>query len=221
MKNSFLTTIYILLPFSLLYSQIVDSFSDNNFTANPVWAGDTEAWNIVLDSDVSSGALNSYSLRLNGPSIVDQTDYLYSQRQNSWGDEQSWGVWLGRRQRGIINNNYSTIWLWADGNTLKTTAENGSPNVINGYRIKFGRDIVEEKILLQKLKNGVATTILYSAGSISKNMIDYGFLQSHPDICFSMVDLYLSSSINRWDRGCCDRCALKAKYAYFSRQRFR
>src|SRR5205814_1541782 len=61
---------------------LFDSFADGDFTASPVWGGSTGSWTVVANSDASSGATGSNTLRLSAPG-VSQTDYLSSQI-SSW-----------------------------------------------------------------------------------------------------------------------------------------
>jgi len=146
--------------------ELIDSFTDGDFTSNPAWSGSTSSWQIVTDSDAAAGATNSFTLRLNAPA-VSQTEYLSVQRTGTWGNEQSWGFWLGRRVQNSTDANHSLIWLFANESDLLSST-------VDGYRIKYG-DNTTDKVILQRIDNSTSTNILSSSGS-GFNGTDYGFL---------------------------------------------
>jgi hypothetical protein len=148
---------------------MVDTFSDGGFTANPVWTGDMDKWQIVIDSDVSIGASFSYTLRLNETVGVSGTKYLSTQRTGSWDLSQSWGVWMGRRLSSASDVNQSIIWLWANESDLT------SPTV-DGYRLRFGDNNADDAIVLQRVDDGNATDIISSSSALPNNLTDIGLL---------------------------------------------
>jgi hypothetical protein len=164
---------------------IVDSFSDGGFTANPLWTGDTDKWLVVMDSDVSSGAYFSYTLRLNEEDAVSGTQYLSTQRTTSWGSSQSWGFWVGRRSSSVSDENQSIIWLWANQSDLT------SPTV-DGYRIRIGDNNGDDEIVLQGVDNGTAKDIIISSGFIPDGLTDIGLLIRVTRTVSSLWTLYTS-----------------------------
>ena len=48
----------------------LDSFSDGDFTATPVWSGNTSSFTVVTNSDAAAGATGSQTLRLNAPATT-------------------------------------------------------------------------------------------------------------------------------------------------------
>ncbi len=153
---------------STAYSQLIDSFSDGDFTSNPAWVGDIGSWEIVTDSDVSTGATNSFTLRLNAPGTND-TEYLSLQRTESWGTEQTWGFWIGRRNYAVSASNQSIVWLWANEADVTSAT-------VDGYRIVIGDNSGDEEFYLQRVDNGSSTNILSSSGAITNSSTDYGVL---------------------------------------------
>jgi len=145
----------------------IETFSDGNFTANPAWGGSTTSWQVVASSDVAAGATNSKTLRLNA--AAGGTFYLSTQRTASWGTEQSWSFWMGRRSQAATAANQSIVWLWA-------SAANVTSATTNGYRIIFGDDSGGDNIVLQSVTGGVATTILTSTGTTTNGITDFGFM---------------------------------------------
>ncbi|MEW6196814.1 MAG: T9SS type A sorting domain-containing protein [Bacteroidota bacterium] len=145
---------------------VIDSFGDNNYSSNPAWSGSAD-WEIVTSSDVSSGPTNSNTLRLNA--TIAGTSYLSTQRTSSWGTEQSWGFWIGRRGVAATASNQSVIWLWANESDLTS-------GTIDGYRIRFGDDGGGDEIYLERVDNNVATVILTSSSSVTNALTDIGFL---------------------------------------------
>src|ERR1700694_4706579 len=114
------------------HAQLNESFADGDFTSNPTWAG-TPGWQVVVSSDVAGGAANSYTLRLNAPA-TNGTEYLSTRLPGSWGIQQSWGFWLGRRAQGATAANVSYVWLYASEADVTSAT-------VSGYRIRFGDDL--------------------------------------------------------------------------------
>ncbi|MCH8293539.1 hypothetical protein IH992_20855 [Candidatus Poribacteria bacterium] len=148
--------------------EVIDSFNDGDFTNNPTWTGDTGSWEIVTDSDVAGGATNSNTLRLMASGS--DTQYLSTQRLGSWSTEQSWGFWLGRRSQAATASNHSIVWLWANETNLESST-------VDGYRIKFGDNKSGgDEIRLQRVDDGVDTTILTASGTVTNGLTGIGFL---------------------------------------------
>ena len=166
-------------------AQLVDSFTDGDFTSNPAWTGDTGQWIIVQHSDVSAGATNSQTLRLDAAS-GSGIAYLSTQRTEPWGVAQTWGFWMGRRNQPASNFNRSIVWLWASEQDLN------SPT-INGYRIIFGDNVsTGDKIKLERVQNGVGTVILRSTNAVPNGLKDYGMLVRITRDVFSNWSMYTS-----------------------------
>lgn len=148
------------------YAQLVDDFSDGDFTTNPTWSGTTSDWTIVANSTAGAGATGSNTLRLNASAAG--TSYLSTQRTATWGNEQTWGIWIGRRSQAATTTNPTIIWLYAsEANVTSAT--------VDGYRIRFGDNSGDDEILLEKVTDGVGTTIITSSIAITNNIEDYGF----------------------------------------------
>ncbi|RZJ34140.1 MAG: choice-of-anchor D domain-containing protein [Flavobacterium sp.] len=145
---------------------LFDSFTDGNFTTNPVWAG-SSTWTITSNSDVAAGATGSNTLRLNSTGAA--TDYLSSQ-VNSWLDSQEWGFFLGRRAQAYTAANQSYFWLYANESTLTS-------GTVDGYRIAIGDDTSNDEIRLEYIVNGaVSATVITSTGAITNGITDIGIL---------------------------------------------
>ncbi len=166
-------------------STLVESFADGNFTSNPAWGGQTSRWQVVTSSDVAAGATNSNTLRLNVNS-GSGTKYLRTQRTASWGTEQSWSFWLGRRSQAATDANHSIVWLWANSNNLTSST-------VDGYRIRFGDNSGDDNIVLQSVTNGSATDILTSSGTVPNGLTDIGFMVRVTRTSSSQWTLYTST----------------------------
>jgi hypothetical protein len=151
------------------HAQLDESFSDGNFSAAPVWVGNTGDWTVVANSDVSTGATGSQTLRLNAPSGSSGTKYLSTQIAGSWGTQQTWGFWLGRRGQAATASNTTYVWLYANASDVTTAT-------VDGYRIRFGDDTGGDNIVLESVTNGVATAIITSTGTTPNGIEDFGFL---------------------------------------------
>jgi hypothetical protein len=154
----------------MLSGQVIDSFSDGDFTTGPAWSGDTGSWQIVTNASSGPNVSNSYTLRLNHTVSEGGTRYLSTQRTASWGTEQSWGFWWGRRSgAAATSGNYSVVWLWASESDLTAAT-------VDGYRVQFGDSSGNDEIRLQRVDNGSVTTILTSSGAVTNGLEDIGFL---------------------------------------------
>ena len=148
--------------------QLNESFADGNFTAGPAWGGHTAEWQVVANSDAAAGAPGSNTLRLSAP-VGSGTKYLSTQLSGSWGMQQSWGFWLGRRAQAATTSNVAYVWLFANEPDLTSTT-------IDGYRIRFGDDAGGDELVLEAVSDGAATAVITSSGSVTNGITDYGFL---------------------------------------------
>ncbi len=164
---------------------LLDSFSDGDFTANPVWGGDTGSWAIVANSSAAAGATGSNTLRLNFTTAVAGSQYLSTQVA-TWGAEQEWGFWVGRRTTGFTSGNQMMIWLYANDADLESAT-------VDGYRLLIGDDAGNDEILLQSVTDGVGTTILTSSGALTNGLTDIGFLVRVTRDGNGLFTLYTSS----------------------------
>jgi len=168
MQKSLILSFLFIIASIFPQDYIIDSFSDGNFQLNPPWVGSESSWVVVISSDVSDGSINSYTLRLNARRISTGVATLTTQRL-SWGSEQSWGFWMGRRNYTANSNNQNIFWLWADeGDLLSGT--------VDGYRIRFGDDQGDDEIVLERVDDGVATEIIVSEQTVPEGLTDIGFL---------------------------------------------
>lgn len=167
MKPALYLTLFILF-YTNTFAQLYDSFSDGDFTSNPVWTGDTGDWQIATSSASGDNSSGSQTLRLNATVAADGTKYLSSQISGSWGTEQSWGLWLGRRTSPSTTNQ-SIFWLWASEADLNSAT-------VDGYRILIGNNIDDDKIKLERIDNGSVTNVITSSGAVLNGLDDFGIL---------------------------------------------
>jgi hypothetical protein len=147
---------------------LIDSYTDENFTASPVWGGSTSNWSIVANSDAAAGATGSNTLRLN-VSTGDGRQYLSTQ-VTTWGTSQEWGFWIGRRAQAFTAVNQMHIWLYANEANLTSAT-------VDGYRIAIGDDSGNDDIRLEYIVNGaVSSTVIASAGAFTNGLTDVGLL---------------------------------------------
>jgi beta-lactamase superfamily II metal-dependent hydrolase len=185
-NNTATSTDYTFTTLAPPVSKLIESFTDGNFTTNPVWGGTTTNWTVVASSDVAAGATNSNTLRLNVTTAVAGTQYLRTQRTDTWGTSQSWSFWIGRRAQAATIANHSIVWLWANETNLTSAT-------VDGYRIRFGDDTGGDNIVLQKVTNGVATDILTSSGSVTNALTDIGFMVRVTRTTGSVWTIYTST----------------------------
>jgi hypothetical protein len=147
---------------------LYDSFTDGNFTATPVWGGNTSDWSIVANSDAAAGATGSNTVRLSA-AMGTATRYLSSQI-STWSDNQEWGFWVGRRSQAFTTANQMYIWLYANEANLTSST-------VDGYRLQIGDDSDDDEIRLQYIVNGaVSATVITSSDALTNGIQDIGFL---------------------------------------------
>lgn len=164
-----ITAFFMLTMSSLAMGQTVyDSFADGNFTANPAWGGTTGTWTVVANSDASTGATGSNTVRLSAAATTG-TEYLSSQI-SSFGTSQEWGFWIGRRAQAFTAANQQYVWLYANEANLTSAT-------VDGYRLAIGDDSGGDEIRLEYILNGaVNTTVITSTGAITNGLTDVGLL---------------------------------------------
>ena len=175
----------VLISTNAFGQTLVDSFSDGDFTANPVWSGDSASWTIVANSDAAAGATGSNTLRLNFTTAAAGTQHLSTQVV-SWGNEQEWGFWVGRRAQAFTAGNQMMIWLYANEADLESAT-------VDGYRLLIGDDTGNDDIFLQSVTDGVGTTIFTSSGAITNGVTDIGFLIRVTRDSLGLFSIYTST----------------------------
>ena len=152
--------------------EVNDSFTDGASTSSPTWTGDTGNF-IVVNNSRCSGLLGTEStrtqtLQLNVASGAG-TQSIASQIA-TWDAQQEWYFWMGRNDlSGGINYsgvNQQTFWLYANESNLESAT-------VDGYRLIMGEDVTTH-LRLQRINDGVATTIFTSSTGISNGLVDFG-----------------------------------------------
>lgn len=168
-KRLLVITLMLMLsvPNVLFGQRSFDSFTDGDFSANPVWGGNTTEWAIVTSSDAAAGATNSNTLRLSASGSG--TKYLSSQVA-TWNNGQEWSFWIGRRSQPFTLSNQQYFWLYANEANLTSAT-------VDGYRLSIGDDTGNDEIRLEYILNGVvSTTVITSSASVANGIEDVGFL---------------------------------------------
>jgi hypothetical protein len=128
-----------LLLFSLKFSaQVVEDFSDGDFTNNPTWGG------TAADYIVNS----SQQLQLNN--TVAATSQLTTPHNLSDLNSKEWRIWV-KQSFSPSSSNYGRVYLTADNADLTL--------VQNGYYLQFGEANAIDAIRLFKIQGGVSTQL--------------------------------------------------------------
>ena len=72
----FTSNITPLLSVNLLYSQVIDTFSDGNFTSRISCAGNITNWQLLISSTINEEATNSFSLGLDAKTTASWSKYF-------------------------------------------------------------------------------------------------------------------------------------------------
>ncbi len=147
----------------------VESFTDGNSSADPVWTGETGAWQVVNNSDASgllgTELIRTHTLRLN--SLTTGSNYISTQITN-WDQQQNWYFWVGRRNQGLTGSNFIRVWLYSTQQNLESGAG------LNGYFLQIGQggnDIIE---LYRVTGGGTPVSLFSSSTSIFDGLFDFG-----------------------------------------------
>lgn len=147
-----------------------ESFTDNDFTSDPVWSGDAASWQVVNNSD-AGGLLGTENIRtqtLRSSSGGAGNYYLSTQIAN-WESQQNWYFWVGRRGQAASSTNRMRVWLYADQANLEAGAGSG----LDGYYISVG-NTGNDPIEFYRVTNGSASLQFTSASSVFDGLTDYG-----------------------------------------------
>ena len=140
----------MLLNIHLSYSQLVDDFSDGNFTLNPVWSGDNALFTATTNelNSQSSGAANYYLSTPSTLALNAQWDFYFNMKFSTSGA------------------NYVDVYLTSDVANITT------PN--NGYFVRIGG--TPDEVSLYKIVSGTPTILIDgpdgSINSSSNNPFD-------------------------------------------------
>ena len=156
MKNLILISLFFLPLF--LTAQLVEDFSDGDFTANPIWTGTTADFEVNAARQLQTSA------------TVASTSYLTTSNTLTTLDDVEWRFYLKQGFAGS-GSNFTKIFLTADDATLI--------NVQNGYYLLFGEAGSNDAIKLYKVSSGVATLIMTGTLGAVANSFAVGVKMTH------------------------------------------
>ncbi len=126
------------LPF-FLAAQLVEDFTDGDFTNNPTWIGTTADFEVNSSSQLQTSA------------SVASTSYLSTNNSLADLDDVEWRFYLKQGFAGS-GSNFTKIFLTLDDATFA--------NIQNGYYLLFGEAGSNDAIKLYKITSGITTLIL-------------------------------------------------------------
>ena len=137
MRKSILFFVFFLPIFC--FSQVVDDFSDGDFTANPAWSGSTNLF-------IVNGA---EQLQSNAGQLSSAASY-YLSTASTFANDCEWGFWVNLKF-SVTGANYVDVFLISDNADLQATN-------INGYFVRIGE--TNKKISLYKRVNGANSEVI-------------------------------------------------------------
>ncbi|AEA43898.1 lamin tail domain-containing protein [Fluviicola taffensis] len=139
MKTLFIV-ITLLSPL-IAWNQVVDDFSDGDFTANPVWTG------------TSANYIVNASQELQLSNTVAATSYLTTPHSLSSLDNMQWEI-LVRQTFAPSSSNFGRVYLTSSSADLSTNPD--------GFYLQFGEAAATDAVRLFKIVSGVSTQICAS-----------------------------------------------------------
>lgn len=119
-------------------AQLIDDFSDGDFTTNPSWGGDVDSFQVN----------SSFQLQLNGSGLGDGISWL-STAINSY-DSTEWRFWV-KYDFPPSGSNNGKVYLLSDGQNLTSS--------LNGYFLQLGESGSDDAIELFR-QDGTNSTIV-------------------------------------------------------------
>lgn len=139
--------LFLLLQFYSfgLSAQLVDDFSDNDFTNNPTWSGDAANFTAAAGQLTGAGAVAGDGYLSLGANMRDSI---------------SWDFWVNLNLSPSTSN-YMRIFLMSDAPVLSGPS--------NGYYLQIGENSTTDVIRLRKQTGSTFTTIFSGTGSMATN----------------------------------------------------
>ena len=120
------------------HAQVIDDFSDGDFSNNPTWSGTTGDFMV------------NGTQQLQLTSLVAGASYLTTPHSLTSLDNKEWRIWV-KQSFASSSSNFGRVYLTADNVDLT--------QVLNGYYLQFGEANTIDAIRLFKLEAGVSTLI--------------------------------------------------------------
>lgn len=138
MRKILLFIICVFLFHGFVQAQFRDSFTDGDFTSNPIWTGDAALYKVN-----SSG-----QLQLNGGAV---TDIAVLSAASSMVQDMEWNFWV-KLSFAPSDNNLARIYLASDQPDLE--------GPLNGYYLKLGETGSNDAIELMQQSGNIHTLLL-------------------------------------------------------------
>lgn len=127
---------------SITYAQIIDDFSDGDFTNNPTWTGTTTDYTVNT----------SQQLQLNA--TLAGTSYLITPHGLSNFNDKEWSFWVRQNFAGSASN-FGRLYLSATSSDLSTYPD--------GIYLQMGEALSTDAVRLMQRSGGTTTQICASA----------------------------------------------------------
>jgi hypothetical protein len=141
------------------FAQLVDDFSDGDFTSNPQWTGTTENFTV-----------NIGRLQLSDTAPLATQSYLATANNITSLANKEWRIWVNQAFSGSDANN-TRIYLTASGEPQAFTGNNSAG--VMGYYIKMGESGSADVIRVYR-DNGTSTTLIASGTTTIANAFSAG-----------------------------------------------
>ncbi len=131
----------------IVFSQVIENFSDGDFTQNPTWNGND-----------TSFVVDNFQLRSNGPQIASSKIYLST--INTMIDSTEWNFLIDLKF-GPSSTNFVRVYLASDDLNLS--------NAANAYYIHIGQASGNNNISFYKKQAGISTLLFTGSTSFTSS----------------------------------------------------
>lgn len=142
-------TVFVLFVCFVAKTQLIDDFSDMDFSSNPTWSGTTSDFIVNASGEVQLNALTG------------GTAYLSTPHNLSDLDNKEWDYWT-KISTAPSGGNFARIYLTADNADLTSNPD--------GFYLQLGEALSTDAVRLMKQDGGTTTEICASAnGTIASS----------------------------------------------------
>ncbi len=162
-----LSLLFILFSPLLSFGQLIENFSDGDFTNNPTWTGNIS--NFFIN--------NSFQLQSKAP--MTSTSFLFTPSETI--DDAIWEVWV-KITYTTSSSNYASVYIVSNTNDIAFTIDKA--------------DLTKASEILEKIKVELGVGVIHVDEDIAKVSIVGEGMVDRPGIAATMFDTIAGIGVN-------------------------